>query len=118
MTKEKKNIQKSKGGIFQILGFITESIGWIQIVISPLLIGLFVGAIIYFPNPTTTRLVLGIILAALGLVIGVIWATKKWKGNGTIWFISRIMATPELDFLEEKNDINKAKKGDEEKGNR
>lgn len=97
MTNDKKNIQKSDGRIFRIFELITESIGWLQIVASPLLIGLIIGAIIYFPNPTTTRLVMGIIVATLGLVIGVIWATKQWKGKGTIWFMSRIMATPELD---------------------
>ena len=96
MTKEEKKIQKTDGGIFRIFELIMESIGWLQIVASPLLIGLIVGAIIYFPNPTTTRLVLGIIVATLGLVIGLIWATKQWKGKGTIWFMSRIIATTEL----------------------
>ena len=117
MTKEKKNIQKTDGGIFRIFELITESIGWLQIVASPLLIGLIVGAIIYFPDPTTTRLALGIIVATLGLVIGVIWATKQWKGKGTIWFMSRIMATPELDKPDEEvkpNTVN----NDGQKGNR
>ena len=102
MTKEKKNIQKADGGIFRIFELITETIGWLQIVASPLLIGLIVGAIIYFPNPTTTRLVLGIIVATLGLFIGVIWATKQSKGKGTNWFMSRIIATPELDKPDEE----------------
>ena len=102
MTKGKKNILKVDGGIFRIFELITESIGWLQIVAFPLLIGLIIGAIIYFPNPTTTRLVLGIIVATLGLVIGVIWATKQWKGKGTIWFMSRIIASPELDKPDEE----------------
>lgn len=102
MTKEKKNIKKTDGGIFRIFELITESIGWLQIVASPLLIGLVVGAIIYFPNPTNTRLVLGIIVATIGLVIGVILAAKQWKGKGTIWFMSRIIATPELDKPDEE----------------
>jgi hypothetical protein len=117
MTKEKKNIQKTDGGIFRIFELIMESIGWLQIVASPLLIGLIVGAIIYFPNPTTTRLVSGIIIATLGLVIGIIWATKQWKGKGTIWFMSRIMATPELDKLDEEVKPNTSS-NDEQKGNR
>lgn len=116
MTKEKKNIQKSDGVIFRVFELITESIGWLQIVASPLLTGLIVGAIIYFPNPTITKLVLGIIVSTLGLIIGVIWATKQWKGKGTVWLMSRIMATPELDNLDEKSD-NKKDNDDEEKGN-
>lgn len=95
MTKKEKKIQKTDGGIFRIFELIMESIGWLQIVASPLLMGLIVGAIIYFPNPTATKLVLGIIVATLGLVIGVIWAIKQWKGKGTTWFMARIMATPE-----------------------
>ena len=117
MTNEKKDTQKTEGGIFRVFELITESIGWLQIVASPLLIGLIVGSIIYFPNPTTTRLVLGIIVATLGLVIGVIWATKQWKGKGTIWFMSRIMATPELDNPDEENKT-KTTSNDEQKGNR
>lgn len=97
MAQEKNNTPKSEEGIFRIFELIAESIGWLQIVASPLLIGLIMGAFIYFPNPTVTRLVLGITVAILGLVIGIIWATKQWKGKGTIRFMSRIMATPELD---------------------
>ncbi|UKJ06216.1 hypothetical protein [Solitalea lacus] len=71
-----------------------------QIVASPLLIGLAIGATIYFSDPTTTRLFIGIIVATVGLIVGIIWATRQWKGKGTIWFMSRIMATPELDNID------------------
>lgn len=118
MTKEKNNnIQKTDRGIFRIFELITESIGWLQIVAFPLFIGVIIGAIIYFPNPTTTRLVLGIIVATLGLVIGVIWATKQWKRKGTIWFMSRIMASPELDKPDEEVKSNTGS-NDGQKGNR
>ncbi|MCR9182832.1 MAG: hypothetical protein NXH73_07895 [Flavobacteriaceae bacterium] len=116
MTKEKKNTQKTDGRIFRVFELITESIGWLQIVASPFLIGLIIGAIIYFPEPTMMRLGIGTIVAILGLVIGIFWATKQWKGKGTIWFMSRIMATPELDYEDRKtrddktNDNDKFKK--------
>lgn len=97
MTRRKSDIGKSEGRAFKVLEFIAELIGWMQIVASPLFIGVAIGAIIYFPNPSQTRLVFGVILATCGLVLGVIWATKKWKGKGTIYFLSRIMATPEMD---------------------
>lgn len=118
MTKEKKDIQKTDGGIFKVFEFITELIGWLQIIASPLLIGLAIGAIIYFPNPSMTRLVLGIMVATIGLVVGIIWATKKWKGKGTIFFLSRIMATPELDNPDEEINKPKTTNNDREKGNR
>lgn len=103
MTTEKKDVQKSQGGIFRVFEIITESIGWLQIVASPLLIGLVIGAFIYLTEPNTTRLMIGSIIATAGLIIGIIWATKQWKGKGTVWFMSRIMATPELDKPEEES---------------
>ncbi|MBL0288993.1 MAG: hypothetical protein IPQ19_16835 [Bacteroidetes bacterium] len=85
----------------KILDYLTKVIGWLQIVASPLLFGLGIGAIIFFPNPTTTRLIIGISIATLGLVMGIFLATKIWKTKeGTIGFMSKILATPELD----KND--------------
>lgn len=100
--------------MFKIFEYITEAVGWLQIVASPLLIGLGIGAVVYFPNPTTTRLIIGISIAALGLIVGILWATKIWKTKeGTIWFLSRIMATPELDKNETKTNDTQA---DDKKG--
>ncbi len=59
MTRKKKDIKKSDKGIFRIFELITESIGWLQIVASPLLIGLVIGAVIYFSDATTTKLFIG-----------------------------------------------------------
>jgi hypothetical protein len=91
--------------MFRVLEFITEAIGWLQIVASPLLIGLGIGALVYFSHPTELRMIVGISVAALGLVIGIVWATRVWKKYGTMRFLSRIIATPELDN-------NKEEKGD------
>jgi len=88
----------------KIFELITELIGWLQIAASPLLIGLLIGSVVYFPNQTKTNLIIGICIALLGLVIGVILATKIFKSkNGTIWFLSRTMATPELDEKDFEN---------------
>lgn len=54
-------------------------IAWLQIVASPLIIGLGIGAFIYFPNPTVTRLSIAIIISVLGLIIGIVWANRIWK---------------------------------------
>ncbi|NLO70027.1 MAG: hypothetical protein GX102_03595 [Porphyromonadaceae bacterium] len=82
---------------------ITELIGWLQIMASPFFIGLLIGSIVYFPNQTTTTLIIGLIISLVGLVIGIILATKIYKSkNGTIWFLSRTIATPELDKKDEK----------------
>jgi len=45
-----------------------------------------------------SRLVLGIDIAVVGIIIGCFWATRVMKSrNGTVWFMSSITATPELD---------------------
>lgn len=79
-----------------------EIIAWLQIVASPLLIGLGISAFIYFRNPSKTTLIISIIVAVLGLFIGIVWANRIWKTKGTMWFVSQISATPELDNLTEK----------------
>lgn len=106
MTREVKDFEQSKGGISRIFDFITEAIGWLQIVASPLLIGVVIGMIIYFTEPQITRLIIGIIIATVGLVFGIILATKQWKGEGTIWLMSRIKAIPEMENHKEVVKLN------------
>ncbi|MGC4103769.1 hypothetical protein [Ferruginibacter sp.] len=84
----------------KILTWITSFIAWLQIVFSPLFFGCVFGLIVYGIYPTTTGLVVGILIAALGLIAGIIFATRVWKKKGTVDFISRVSASPELDDLE------------------
>lgn len=96
----------------KVFEYITEIIGWLQIVASPLLIGLGIGAFIYFSDPTLLRLIIAIIISIIGLVVGIIWANKIWKTKGTVWFMSQVSATPDLDNIntnqKEKNNTDKA----------
>lgn len=82
--------------------FITEAIGWLQIVASPLIPGVVVGIVVYINYPSTTGLLIAILFPLLGLTLGLIWATRIWRKKGTVRFLSRIYATPELDEKEEK----------------
>jgi hypothetical protein len=77
--------------------FITELIGWIQIVLSPTLIGMLLGLIFYGNFQNQTGIIIGFLLVGIGFVIGIIWATKKFKTTGTINFLSKISSTPDLD---------------------
>ena len=117
MPKDKKDTNNNNSGIFKVFEFITEVFGWLQIVVSQLLIGVGIGAIIYFPDPSITRLIIGIIVGCIGLAIGVYWATKKWKGKGTIFFLSQISATPELDKRDEESSKAKPMPNEEKKDN-
>ena len=81
---------------------MTEVMGWFKIVISPFLAGIVIGAVVYFTQPDTTRLILGISIGILGLIVGIIWANKIWRKKGTINFLTEITATPEIDKMEDE----------------
>lgn len=87
----------------RFFNLFTEIIGWLQIADSPFLIGLAVAALLYFQNPSDARFILAVIITFAGLITGIIWATRVWKRKGTIQFLSRISATPELDNKEEEH---------------
>ena len=86
----------------RVFEFITEAFGWLRIVASPTIIGLGIGALIYVPSPTLTRMMLAIAIGLAGLIVGIIWANKRWKGKGTMWFLSQTNSTPDLDGFREE----------------
>jgi hypothetical protein len=86
--------------MFKLFELITESIGWLQIAASPFLISAGIGIILYFSIPGITTLIIGSCITLIGLALGIYLATKAWKGNGTVSFLSRVSATPELDGKE------------------
>jgi hypothetical protein len=79
---------------------ITEVIGWVQIVASPLLAGLAIGGVVYLEMGGTAGLIIGIAIALAGLATGVVWATRVWRKQGTRHYMSRLSGTPELDKKE------------------
>ena len=92
------NKQKNNKNFFELF---TEIIGWLQIVASPLFLGTVLGFIIYLKDPWSLGLAIGIVVAAAGLIIGIIMATRVWKKQGTMHFLSRVSASPELDGADE-----------------
>jgi hypothetical protein len=96
---QKEERKKVKMSFFE---YATEVIGWLQIVASPLLGGLVIAALIYFSNPTILRLLIAIGIALIGLIVGIVFDTRIWKKQGTMHFLSRVSATPELDNLDEE----------------
>lgn len=76
----------------------TEIIGWIQIFLSPFLVGIIIGSIIYLIHQSILTTIIGLFFVLLGLFFGIILANRKYRSKeGTIHFLSRTMASPELD---------------------
>ncbi len=89
---------------------LTEIFGWIQIMFSLTLIGLILGGLYYLYSPDTTGKIVGSTIVLVGLSLGIIWAIRVKKKYGTIWFVSRIMATPELDTKKDLTEDEKKEK--------
>jgi hypothetical protein len=85
--------------MFKVFEFIIEVIGWIRIAISPTLIGVIFGLLIYNYFPNLYGLIAGGFIIIVGLIIGIAWATNKFKTTGTMHFLSRVDASPDLDNL-------------------
>ena len=81
----------------KFLHYLIEVVGWLKIMLSPLLLGALIASFIYFPEPSTIRLVLSIFILILGLILGIVLATKVWKNKGTNNYLSEIMASHDLD---------------------
>ena len=82
--------------------WITSIIGWLQIVASPLLIGIIMGFIAYYNITGLTGLVLAVVISAAGLIIGIIWVCRVWRKRGTVEYMSVVSSSPDFDKLNEE----------------
>lgn len=80
---------------------LTELIGWVSIAISPLLIGSLLGLVIYIFKTDRTGLILAMLVAGSGLITGIVWASRIWKKEGTIHFLSRLISSEQMQEKEE-----------------
>ncbi|RYE55950.1 MAG: hypothetical protein EOP48_09090 [Sphingobacteriales bacterium] len=83
--------------MIKVLEFIPKAIAWLQIATPSSLLGIGLGAAIYFYQPSWLTLTVAIFLCTIGIAAGAIWATKVHRRRGTVDFMSRVIATPELD---------------------
>lgn len=77
--------------------YLTEIIGWLQIIAGPVLVGLLIGALVYYNHQNTRGLIGGITIAIAGLIAGIVLGIYIWRKYGTVNFLSRLSATRELD---------------------
>jgi len=81
----------------KVLAFLIDVCSWLKIVASPFLLAVVIAVIIYLNVSGILGLILSVSLLLVGVVVGVILATRIWKTQGTTTFLARIHATPELD---------------------
>lgn len=87
--------------MFKVISFLIEVANWFRIVISPTLIGVILGGVFYYLFQNQIGKILWTICTIIGCLLGVIWASRIWKKQGTTTFISKVIATPELDNLDD-----------------
>lgn len=73
--------------------YFFEVIGWIKIAASPLLIGMAIGGAIYLYSPTPVGFNIGVFCTAIGLFVGIFWASRIWHTEGTTSFLARFFST-------------------------
>ena len=79
-------------------------IGWLRIVLSPLAIGVIVGFIVSKCFAGTSGIIIGVGCALIGLIIGILWAERVRKREGSMNFLGKVNASPELNNPEEKEE--------------
>ena len=93
----------------KIIELLLSLLAWLQLFISPALIGSFLGLVVWLNWRTSWGLSTGLGLALVGCAVGVIFAEKARRGKGTIEFMSRNIAHPELREKKLTNDPDRIK---------
>lgn len=94
--------------MFKFFKFFVNFIGWLQLVASSFFLSGGVGFMLYYLSPTDLNYILAILISFVGLIIGIIWATKIWKSKeGVISYLAQADATPEMDEFLKKQSENK-----------
>ena len=85
--------------MFRFIAWVIELVNWVRIFLSPVVISFFVSIVVYGFIPNLFGMILGAALMLAGFIIGIIWATRIRKTKGTTFFMSRIIASPDLDKI-------------------
>jgi hypothetical protein len=81
----------------KLLEKISEILGWLYIALALSAIGALAGYAVYYFIPSSLGIVLGVATATVGMVGGILAATRAYKRKGTVHLLTRTMASPELD---------------------
>lgn len=97
MNDSQEKLSKREIRFFNVFKLILEILAGMAIAASPALMGLFAAVVLYNYFPTETGYKLGVSIFLLGIFLGILWTFRIRKRKGTLWFISQIHASPELD---------------------
>jgi hypothetical protein len=81
----------------KLIPIVLEILGWLQIAVSPLLIGLFLGCCVYYFIPSFIGILLGGFVALTGIFIGIVWATRISNKYGTNTMLKQLNHKAEFD---------------------
>lgn len=72
-------------------------IAWLRIAISPAVVGALVGGLVYLLVRGNLGILLWILIAVFGVMVGVVWANHVRRSMSPLRFMSHVIGTPELD---------------------
>lgn len=84
-----------------MLEFISEVLGGIRIIFSFSASAAFIGYFIHRVWPFKWVEIIAYLMTISSFLLGIYITYRVSKGKGTMWFLSRVMANPELDDKEE-----------------
>ena len=75
---------------------LLSALAWLQIFISPAIIGAITGVLIWLALRSLWGICLGAVVALIGCAAGIAFAEKARRNKGTIEFMARNIGHPEL----------------------
>lgn len=76
---------------------VLEIIAWVQIILFPIFISLILAGLIFYFIPSSFGIICAVFIVFTGLVIGVVYANKIHKKEGTVNHMGKLLRTPELE---------------------
>lgn len=81
----------------KLVEWLVEAFFTIKLFLSPVLLGGLAGMYVYLTANSETQIYIAYAIWILGILLGILLAWKVKKKQAATEFLSRVMATPELD---------------------
>jgi hypothetical protein len=76
---------------------LVDFLNYLKIMVSPTLIGLFIGIIVYANKTDEVGFIIAIGIAVCGIICGILWANWAKRKGGTTEFMARINSSTDID---------------------